>query len=57
MKKFRGYIVYTDRRTGESWGDSEYCFAEDYDSAKQEFQKRIAKSNGQADLVSVELVK
>lgn len=57
MKEFRGYIVYTDRRTGESWGDNEHCHANDYDGAKQEFQRRISNSNGQAELVSIELAK
>lgn len=57
MKKFRGYIIYTDRRTGESWGSDEHCLAEDYEGAKQKFQKRISNSNGRAELVSVELAK
>lgn len=44
MKRFRLVFEYHDHRTGESWNDSEYCYADDIEAARQDGYRRLKHS-------------
>jgi hypothetical protein len=54
--KFKGTILYHDYRTGESWTDTEFCYATSKDNADAIFKDRI-KYGVSTELVGVDQVK